>query len=146
VEDNRGDALLLRRSLIGRLPVLHLLHFQTGHALFERLANVDPGGLPDLILLDINLPVMSGHEILRRLQLTPEARNIPVIMLSSSSAEHDISHAYSSGACGYLVKPLSITEYEYLANGIAGVWNESGFSCDPSVLAGVQGYRKPLAA
>ncbi len=136
----------MRRSLIGRLPILHLVHFQDGLALFDRLATVEAEGKPDLILLDINLPKMSGHDILERLKLMPDARDIPVIMLSSSSAERDIVQAYGNGACGYLVKPLSMVEYEYLADGMAGAWSEAGFSCDPSVLGDVQGYRRPLAA
>lgn len=114
--------------------------------MFERLVSVEPDGLPDLILLDINLPLMSGHAILERLQLTPAARDIPVVLLSSSSAERDIIQGYDGGASGYLVKPLSIVEYAYLADGIAGVWTNEGFTCDPSMLAAVQGYRKPMAA
>ena len=114
--------------------------------MFTWLAGAAGTLLPDLILLDINLPMMTGHAILERLKLTPVASHIPVIMLSSSGTERDISEAYGGGASGYLVKPLSFVEYEYLADGIAGVWTDVGFTCDPSLLAALQGYRKPLAA
>ena len=61
--------------------------------------------LPDLILLDWNLPKISGNEVLRRIKEPEKLRNIPVLVFSSSVAEEDIQSAYNNHANGYITKP-----------------------------------------
>lgn len=60
--------------------------------------------MPDLILLNIELPDMDGYEVCRHLKANPDTREIPVIMLSSHGAAHDVARAYQSGANDYIVK------------------------------------------
>ncbi|GGK36072.1 response regulator [Deinococcus malanensis] len=66
---------------------------------------------PDVILLDINMPGMSGFEVLEELKRDPVFRLIPVVMLTTSSARSDVTRAYSLHASSYLVKSLVLGEF-----------------------------------
>lgn len=65
---------------------------------------------PDLILLDINMPIMNGHEMLERLRSCPDLKSIPVIMLTAYSDRRDISHAAELGISNYVTKPFDFTD------------------------------------
>jgi len=65
---------------------------------------------PDLILLDIMMPVMSGVQVLRKLKFQDETKNIPVIMLTAKAQEEDIVDALKAGAVDYVTKPFSFAE------------------------------------
>ena len=66
--------------------------------------------MPDLILLDTNMPVMNGHEMLKKLRADKELRHIPVIMLTAISSPQDIAAASSYGITDYVTKPFDFTE------------------------------------
>lgn len=63
---------------------------------------------PDIVLLDLNLPGMSGHEAFVRLKTMPETREIPVLAISAATSEHDIQRAIDAGFVGYITKPLDV--------------------------------------
>jgi DNA-binding response OmpR family regulator len=65
---------------------------------------------PDLILLDINMPVMGGHEMLEHLKSRPDLKNIPVIMLTAFSDARDIAKAADLGVADYITKPFDFTD------------------------------------
>jgi two-component system response regulator len=67
--------------------------------------------LPDLILLDLNLPRMSGREVLGQIKADARWRHIPVIILSSSAAEQDIARSYALHANAYVVKPVDLDSF-----------------------------------
>ena len=66
---------------------------------------------PDLILLDINLPIFNGHEVLKQIKSDSELKKIPVIMLTTSSNQKDIDDAYENHCNSYVKKPLNIKEF-----------------------------------
>lgn len=68
-------------------------------------------GKPRLILLDLKMPRMDGVDVLRRLKSDPDARTIPVVMLTSSAEEQDIARCYGLGVNSYLVKPVESQEF-----------------------------------
>jgi two-component system response regulator len=118
VDDLEDDVLLLTRALRkggvtnpidslenGSLAVEHLK---------ERLDNGPGHELPALVLLDIKMPNMDGHEVLEWIRSQPPLRELPVYMLSSSAVREDIARAESSAASGYWVKPSSQPEYNDL--------------------------------
>jgi len=78
--------------------------------------------LPDLVLLDLNLPRRDGREVLREVKADPRLRQIPVLILSTSKAERDVVECYQSHANAYLVKPVDLEEFERLASMIRDCW------------------------
>jgi two-component system response regulator len=87
-------------ALGGRLGVDYLLGAGT---FADRLAHP----LPHLVLLDLKMPLVDGHEVLRRTKPHDGVKRIPVVVLSSSTEQADVSRAYVSGANSYLVKPIA---------------------------------------
>jgi len=78
--------------------------------------------LPELIVLDLNLPRYSGHEVLAVLQEHPFAGRIPVVLMSCSSNAADIHKAYASGANSYMRKPAETGKFKPLINEILAYW------------------------
>lgn len=110
IEDNRGDVLLTRKAFQSARIENHLSVAESGEAALELLR--DEGRvLPDLILLDLNLPRMNGREVLNAIKADAGLRHIPVIILSSSAAEQDIARSYALHANAYIVKPLDLDSF-----------------------------------
>ena len=81
---------------------------------------------PDLILLDLKLPRMHGHEVLRTLKADDDLKMIPVVVLTTSDAEQDRRKAYGLHANGYLVKPTDFGQFRQMIGAVTsywGVWN-----------------------
>ena len=103
VEDNIDHALLIRRA-IKDLGGEHLVDSASdGQQALDSLESTDQA--PDLILLDINMPGLSGFDVLERVRGDRQLQHIPVVMLTSSDANNDIAKAYELGASGYIAKP-----------------------------------------
>ncbi len=108
VEDNPGDVYIVRSSLADSELYHNFYHVNDGEEIMAYLhqqqgyQNVP---LPDLILLDLNLPKKNGFEVLAEIKADPKLRIIPVIVLTSSHAERDIMRSYQLYANSYIVKP-----------------------------------------
>ena len=85
-------------------------------------ANPQAASHPDLILLDLNLPKVSGHDVLARLKANPETMRIPIIVLTSSRAESDVRRAYDSHANAYLKKPSTLDGLLSAARDLSNFW------------------------
>ena len=81
---------------------------------------------PDLILLDLNLPRMSGHEVLSVLKDSPDYRTIPIVVLSSSADSADIKKAYSRYANCYITKPVEFKGFIRAVRSIEQFWFKIG--------------------
>lgn len=94
--------------------MLKLLDYETKHFIHPRLAAqaLLAGKHPDLMVLDINMPEVSGLDMLEFLRRRPEWKNLPVIMLSSEAADVMVDKALKLGADGYVMKPVTIEELE----------------------------------
>lgn len=94
--------------------MLRLLECETKHFNSPRLAAqaLLGGGRPDLMILDINMPEVSGLDMLEFLRRRREWKNLPVIMLSSEAADITVDKALAMGADGYVMKPVTIEELE----------------------------------
>ena len=66
--------------------------------------------VPDLVVIDLNVPILSGHEVLHVIRSNSEIRHLPVIVYSVSDRPEDITKAYELGACAYMVKPMDLSE------------------------------------
>ncbi|MBW8882589.1 MAG: response regulator [Asticcacaulis sp.] len=113
VEDNRGDVLLASRAFKEAQFENHLTVAETAEKALAMLrASVEEGvRLPDIVLLDLNLPGMNGRDLLRIIKGDPALRQIPVIILSTSSADSDVTGSYDLHANAYIVKPVDLEKF-----------------------------------
>jgi len=125
VEDSPGDVMLVREALSGlEAPgELHVVN-DGGEALnfLRRSGNFADAPVPDLILLDLNLPVMDGREVLRELKAHSEWRRIPVAILSTSDDEEDVRTSYELQANCYIVKPLDMASFRRAMSALHDFW------------------------
>ena len=77
---------------------------------------------PKLILLDLKLPRVDGHEVLRRIKTDPRTSGIPVVVLTSSSEERDVMRTYEVGANSYIVKPVDFEQFTESVRDIGKYW------------------------
>lgn len=124
VDDNEGDIYLTREALddaqiINKVSIAH-----DGVEAIEFLKSSLRGGqsMPDLILLDINLPKMDGTEVLGIIKNDPELKRIPVIMLTTSTAEKDILASYDNYANCYITKPVDLNRFMDVVRTIENFW------------------------
>lgn len=101
IEDNAGDVLLARRALSADgLPPSQVEVATSGPEALERMRR----SVPDVVLLDLNLPGMDGRQILTAMRETPELLDVPVIVLTSSASPDDVRWCYRNGASAYVRK------------------------------------------
>jgi len=114
VEDNEGDILLTQEAfeesqLETKISVVRngqeALDFLFKRGKFKEVER------PDLILLDINLPIMNGHEVLEKIKADSTLKKIPVIMLTTSSNPKDVKKAYAKHCNSYVEKPINIEDF-----------------------------------
>lgn len=109
VDDSLQDQLLAREAFEHLCPECLLTCAGSGREALELLQN--PTFQPDVVLLDLNMPGMSGFELLREMKSAPQLVHIPVVILSTSSAQQDVSEAYTLHASSYLVKSSSFAGF-----------------------------------
>lgn len=114
IEDNPGDVLLATEALQDSKFLIQLEVAKNGKEgtdyLFSK-GEFENTSKPDLVLLDINLPLKSGHEVLKEVKQNDLTRNIPVVMLTTSSGQADILKSYQEQASCYLVKPTEVDQF-----------------------------------
>ena len=125
VEDNPGDIRLVREALTECGMNHHLEVVADGVAALEYLwrekSSAD-GSLPDLLILDLNLPKKDGREVLMELKGDEDLRCVPVVIFSSSKAEGDILSAYHHHANCYICKPLDLDAFIDVVAQIGRFW------------------------
>ena len=114
VEDNRGDVLLASRAFRDGQIENHLNVANSAEdalRMLRREGEYAGRRLPDIVLLDLSLPGMSGRDLLEILKADERLRQIPVVILSSSNAEQDIVRSYDLHASAYVVKPIDLEKF-----------------------------------
>lgn len=128
VEDNQDDIDLTLRALRKHDLNREVVVVKDGAEALEFLfcegqhADRAPSNLPQLVLLDINLPKLSGIEVLRRLRSDARTQLLPVVMLTTSRQDQDIVESYASGANSYVRKPVSFTEFTEAVKQLGVYW------------------------
>jgi two-component system response regulator len=128
VEDNVDDEMLVKRALRHDVPPNRLVAARDGREaaeyLFERklLAGLNEHRLPDLIILDLKLPILGGLELLERIRSTPETMRIPVVVLSSSDEVRDVERCYQLGVNSYVPKPVDFDKFLETVKRIGNYW------------------------
>jgi CheY-like chemotaxis protein len=125
VEDNEGDILLTSEALhegklSNTLTILkdgwEAVQFMEGKGIYKHQK------LPDLILLDVNLPKLNGHEVLKAIKSNEQIKHIPVIMLTTSSSQKDVLDSYRNYANCYITKPARVNDFLEVVTAIENFW------------------------
>lgn len=125
VEDNPGDIRLTAEAFKSTERETEICPVTNGDDAIERLAKRaadDDASLPDVVLLDLNLPGKDGHAVLKAIRSDPRLEHLPVIILSSSTAPEDIHRSYQENANAYLTKPSDPDDFEDLVDSIEVFW------------------------
>lgn len=123
-DDDPDDRLLIKEAFEESLVSNSIYFVEDGVELMEYLRHQgnfsDPqqAPVPDLILLDLNMPRKDGREALAEIKSDPQLRYIPVVVLTTSKAEEDIIRSYDIGAASYITKPVT---FDGLVNAIRGL-------------------------
>lgn len=112
IEDSEEDYEMFLRAKRKSIIKSDLIHYETGEEGLEYLSKVHEIGIPNLIILDLNLPGIDGRDVLKIIKNDPSFQFIPVIIFSTSSNKQDISDCYSYGANSYLIKPMDVIRLE----------------------------------
>jgi CheY-like chemotaxis protein len=123
VEDNEGDILLTKEAFEESKIVNKITAIKDGKRAinyFESLTNKEE--VPHLVLLDINLPKVSGHEVLMYIKNSERFKSIPVIMLTTSSSERDILQSYRNHVNCYITKPIDVSDFMKAIMKIEDFW------------------------
>ena len=125
VEDNPGDVRLTRETLRDANKSIRLHLAADGVEAMAFLRRESPNVLaprPVLILLDLNLPKMDGREVLAAVKADIDLKTIPIVILTTSDADSDITRSYQLQANCYLTKPVRLEEFETLVQSVNDFW------------------------
>lgn len=125
VEDNPGDARLTIEAM-REAKVRNKIHIVEDGVqamqFLRREGTYADARRPDLILLDLNLPKKDGREVLAEVKADPALRRIPVVVLTTSSADEDVLRAYDLHANCYVTKPVDLTQFMKIVSQIEEFW------------------------
>jgi CheY-like chemotaxis protein len=128
VEDNLPHAELVKRSLEAHEIANTIYHVSDGEAalayLFRQGVYADPATSPrpHVVLLDLRLPKVSGLDVLRAIKTSNDLRTLPVVILTTSTAERDVVSAYTQHVNSYLVKPVDFATFTRLMHDLGSYW------------------------
>lgn len=128
VEDNLPHAELVKRGLGAHEIANKIYHVSDGEAALAYLLRqgvyADPATSPrpHVVLLDLHLPKVSGLDVLREIKTNNDLRTIPVVILTTSTAERDVVSAYAQHANSYLVKPVDFAAFTQLMHDLGLYW------------------------
>jgi len=128
VEDNKDDADLTVMALREEARLLNpIVVVKDGAQALDYLMRRGVyegrvGGHPQVMLLDLNLPKITGHEVLRRVRAEPSTRGLPVVVLTTSKEDEDICRSYDLGANSYVRKPVEFERFTEAVRSLASYW------------------------
>ena len=125
VEDNPGDVRLTQEALKEAKVMNELSVVSNGEealSFLRRRGSFSSAPRPDLIMLDLNLPRMDGREVLAQIKADPDLKRIPVVILTTSSAEKDILVTYNLHANCYITKPVDLDQFLEVVKSIESFW------------------------
>ncbi|MGB3615336.1 MAG: response regulator [Elainellaceae cyanobacterium] len=125
IEDDAADIDLTQEALLGSKLHVRLNAVRSGAEAIAYLHHCPPfeeATIPDLIFLDLNLPGMSGKEILRTIREDTALCHIPVAILTTSQAQQDVDDSYRLGANCYVSKPVGLDEFTQVIHALEEFW------------------------
>ncbi|MFH0780520.1 MAG: response regulator [Pseudomonadota bacterium] len=125
VEDNPGDADLAREAL-DNSKLNNALHVvddgEKAMSFLRQEGSYVDAPLPDLILLDLNLPKKDGRQVLAEIKADHDLKRIPVVILTTSQAEEDVIKTYNLHANCYITKPIDLNQFLHVVRSIEDFW------------------------
>ncbi|MDP2041599.1 MAG: response regulator [Algoriphagus sp.] len=125
VEDNEGDILLMNEALHKRPTVKKVSIAKNGQDAIDfvnKKKSFQTAETPDLIILDINIPLKNGHEVLKALKGREDTKMIPIIILTTSSSPDDVNKCYAEFANLFISKPENIMDLELAIDSLENFW------------------------
>jgi chemotaxis family two-component system response regulator Rcp1 len=122
IEDNRGDIRLIQEALKSSTTPCEVVVARDG---VEAMEYLQQAKLPDLILLDLNLPRKDGRQVLAEIKADPALQHLPIIVLSTSRNEEDILKSYDLHVNCYIAKSRNLSELFKIIRGIEEFWLET---------------------
>lgn len=123
VDDNPGDLFMMREALEETGSPIECILAADGQEALEHLqAAADTDGLPDLMIVDLNMPGVDGFEVLRAVRETAEWAHVPVVVMTSSTAKSDVLEAYRKHASSYVEKPMTADAFFETMQGLERYW------------------------
>lgn len=122
-EDDREDWILIQEAMKDCDCKLRVERVENGQQLLDRLR--DGHRMPDVVMLDLQMPLMDGQEALREIRSDPKLRHLPVIVMTTSKLEADIFQSFHDGANSYVVKPINYEDLETLLKSVKKYWLET---------------------
>ena len=133
VEDNEDDAVIIQ-EVFSDMRLATLINVvrdgEEALAYLPRTGKYKVVRMPDIVLLDINMPKKNGFEVLEEIKKDPRLQSLPVIMLTTSHREEDIVRSYAKGACSYIHKLVDLDQFKHLIKQFEHYW--TGISRIPS--------------
>lgn len=125
VEDNDDDVVLMRHGFELAKLTVDLHHVQNGQQCMDFLRKSGAytnAPTPDIVLLDLNMPIMSGREVLAEMVADKQLQHIPVVILTTSAEDRDILAMYKLRCSSYIVKPVDFDQFLRVIRSIGDYW------------------------
>jgi len=128
VEDDSDHAELVFRCLREQLPNARVQHVRDGQAALDYLLRRNEYGdpatspTPELVLLDLRLPLVDGLSVLEEIKRSPDLRRVPTVVLTTSDAPKDLQRAYAAHVNSYLVKPMDFEQFSRQVQDLGLYW------------------------
>jgi CheY-like chemotaxis protein len=125
VEDSESDVFLTREGFAEARLTVNLHHVSNGEkclAFLRKQGEFADAPTPDLILLDLNMPVMDGREVLREISADNSLNHLPVVVLTTSASQQDVLNMYKLRCSSYIVKPVDFDKFVSVVQDFSDYW------------------------
>lgn len=125
VEDNADDVLLTREGFAHAKLAVNMHHVENGEECMKFLRKQAPyadAPTPDLVLLDLNMPIMNGREVMTEIVKDDKLHQLPVVILTTSDAERDLLDMYNLRCSSYITKPVEFENFQRVIRDLCNYW------------------------
>ncbi len=122
VDDDEDDRYIFQEAFVHAGCKNRFLQFENGTLFLKYLETVEPGSHPSLILLDLNMPIIDGREVLKTVKTSLQWKQIPVVVFTTSKLDKDRATAYALGANCFISKPSGYQEVLDITKAVATLW------------------------
>lgn len=121
VDDDADDRMFLEQALRQIGYTQHIEFLEDGEELMDYLTRPD-SDLPNLVILDLNMPRKNGLQALQEIKANPQLRRLPVVVLTTSSADEDVSRSYDLGGNSFITKPFNFNRLVEMMRALKTYW------------------------